>query len=98
MLFARSRVEQITEKLGDESFREPQYRAIYQALIAAGPESPIDEVTEHLDDDVVGTVEDLLAEGSYQMDPERTISDSWRLCERGISIYARRVGPQYSAR
>ena len=76
MLFARSRVEQITEKLGDESFREPQYRAIYQALIAAGPESPIDEVTEHLDDDAVGTVEDLLAEGSYQMDPERTISDS----------------------
>ena len=47
MLFARSRVEQITEKLGDESFREPQYRAIYQALIAAGPDSPIDEVTEH---------------------------------------------------
>jgi DNA primase len=76
MLFARSRVEQITEKLGDESFREPQYRAIYQALIAAQPESPIDEVTEHLDDDAIGTVEDLLAEGSYQMDPERTISDS----------------------
>jgi DNA primase len=76
MLFARSRVEQITEKLGDESFREPQYRAIYQALIAAGPESPIDEVTEHLDDDAVETVEEILEEGSYQMDPERTISDS----------------------
>lgn len=76
MLFARSRVEQITEKLGDESFREPQYRAIYQALIAAGPESPIDEVTEHLDDEAVGAVEEMLAEGSYQMDPERTISDS----------------------
>ena len=76
MLFARSRVEQITEKLGDESFREPQYRAIYQALIAAQPEAPIDEVTAHLDDDPVGTDEDLLAEGSYQMDPERTISDS----------------------
>jgi DNA primase len=76
MLFARSRVEQITEKLGDESFREPQYRGIYQALVAAGPEAPIEEVTEHLDDEAVGAVEDLLAEGSYQMDPERTISDS----------------------
>ena len=76
MLFLRSRVEQITEKLEDESFREPQYRAIYLALRAAGPDAPIDEVTAHLDEDAVETVEELLAEGSYQIDPERTINDS----------------------
>lgn len=76
MLFVRARVEQITERLGQESFREPQYRAIYLALIAAGPEATIEEVSVHLDEDTVGTVEEILAEGSYQIDPERTISDS----------------------
>lgn len=76
MLFVRSRVEQITERLGQESFREPQYRAIYRALIAAGPEATIEEVSAHLDEDTVGAVEEILAEGSYQIDPERTISDS----------------------
>jgi len=76
MLFVRSRVEQITERLGQESFREPQYRAIYLALIAAGPEATIEEVSAHLDEDSVATVEEILGEGSYQIDPERTISDS----------------------
>lgn len=76
MLFVRARVEQITERLGQESFREPQYRAIYLALIAAGPEATIEEVSAHLDEDTVGTVEEILAEGSFQIDPERTISDS----------------------
>jgi DNA primase len=76
MLFARSRVEQIAERLGQESFREPQYRAIYLALIAAGPEATVDEVSAHLDEDTVGTVEEILAEGFYQIDPERTINDS----------------------
>jgi DNA primase len=76
MLFVRARVEQITERLGQESFREPQYRAIYLALIAAGPEATIEEVSAHLDEDTVAAVEEILAEGSYQIDPERTISDS----------------------
>jgi DNA primase len=76
MLFLRTRVEQITERLGKESFREPQYRAIYLALIASGPEATIENVTTHLDEDSIATVEEIIAEGSYQIDPERTISDS----------------------
>jgi hypothetical protein len=76
MLFLRSRVEQITERLGQESFREPQYRAIYLALIAAGPDASLEEVSAHLDEDSIATVEEIVAEGSYQIDPERTISDS----------------------
>jgi DNA primase len=76
MLFLRSRVEQITERLGRESFREPQYRAIYLALIAAGPDASIEDVSAHLDEESIETVEEIVAEGSYQVDPERTISDS----------------------
>ena len=76
MLFARSRVEQIAEKLGEESFRDLQYRAIYHALIASGPESTIEEVSASLDEEGIGLLEDIVAEGAFQMDAERTISDS----------------------
>jgi DNA primase len=76
MLFLRTRVEQITERLGQESFREAQYRAIYLALIAAGPDATLEEVSAHLDEDSIATVEEIVAEGSFQMDQERTISDS----------------------
>ena len=89
MLFMRSRVEQITERLGQESFREPQYRAIYLALISAGPDATLDEVSAHLDEDSIATVEEIVAEGSFQIDPERTISDSLATA-RAISIVGRR--------
>jgi len=77
ILLNRSRLEQIAEKLGEHSLRDPQYRAIYRALIAADQDSTIDVVTANLDEDTIATVEDLLAEGAIQMDPERTISDSF---------------------
>jgi len=77
ILLNRSRVEQIAEKRGARSIRDPQYRAIYRALIAADPDSTIEEVTANLDEETIETVEDLLAEGANQIDPERTISDSF---------------------
>jgi len=77
MLTNRSRIEQIAEKLGAQSVRDPQYRAIYLALIAAPPESTIEEVVANLDEEAIATVEEILAEGTFQIDPERTISDSF---------------------
>ncbi|MFL5551940.1 MAG: DNA primase [Gemmatimonadaceae bacterium] len=76
MLFDRARMEQIVEKLGKESFRDAHYRAIYRALMSAGPDSTIEDITANLDEETIATVEEILAEGSYQIDPERTISDS----------------------
>ncbi|MFL5567788.1 MAG: DNA primase [Gemmatimonadaceae bacterium] len=76
MLFDRARIEQIVEKLGKESFRDAHYRAIYRALMSAGPDSTIEDITANLDEEAIATVEEILAEGSYQIDPERTISDS----------------------
>ncbi|MDQ6769304.1 MAG: DNA primase [Gemmatimonadota bacterium] len=76
MLSVRSRAEQIAEKLGEESFRDPQYRAIYHALIAAGPDATLEELSANLDEEGIGLVEDIIAEGAIQMDVERTISDS----------------------
>lgn len=77
MLFNRTRVEQIAEKLAAKSFREPQYRAIYRALISAGADSTIGDITANLDEESIATVEEILAEGSIHLDAERTISDSF---------------------
>jgi hypothetical protein len=76
MVTIRSRVEQIAEKIGAESFRDPVYRAIYNALIAAEPDATVGELSTGLDEEAIGALEDILAEGAFQMDPERTISDS----------------------
>ncbi|HET9637533.1 MAG TPA: DNA primase [Gemmatimonadaceae bacterium] len=77
MLFNRARVVQIAEKLGAESFRTPSYREIYRALVAAGPESTIEQVSANLDEDAIETIQEFLAEGAVQIDQERTINDSF---------------------
>jgi DNA primase len=76
MLTSRSRVEQLAEKIGVESFRDPHYRDIYKALIAAGSDATIEQVTSHLDEETIPTVEEMLGERAPEMDAERTISDS----------------------
>jgi hypothetical protein len=77
MLFNRARVVQIAEKLGVESFRTPGYRDIYRALIALGPDSTIEQISANLDEDGIETIQEILAEGAFQIDQERTISDSF---------------------
>jgi len=77
MLFNRARVVQIAEKLDVESFRTPGYRHIYRALIALGPDSTIEQVSANLDEDAIETIQEILAEGAFQIDQERTISDSF---------------------
>ena len=76
MITIRSRVEQIAEKLGEDNFHDPVYRAIYNALIAVGPDATVEELSASLDEEAIGVLEDILAEGAFQMDPERTINDS----------------------
>ncbi len=76
MLTVRTRVESIGEKLGEETFRDPHYRAIYRAMIDAGADATIEQLASRLDEHTIATVEQLLAEEATQIDPERTISDS----------------------
>src|SRR5437763_320370 len=77
MLANRARVVQIAEKLGAENFRSPAYREIYRALIALGPDSTIEQVSANLDEDAIDTVQEILAEGTVQIDQERTVNDSF---------------------
>ncbi|HJQ54007.1 MAG TPA: DNA primase [Gemmatimonadaceae bacterium] len=76
MLLNRARVEHVVEKVGDKSFHNRQYRAIYRALIASGPDSTIEDITANLDEEAIATVEDIIAEGPIHIDAERTINDS----------------------
>ena len=76
MLLNRSRVEHVVEKVGDKTFHNRQYRAIYRALIAGGPDSTIEDITANLDEDAIATVEEIIAEGPIHIDAERTVNDS----------------------
>ncbi|HEY1953565.1 MAG TPA: DNA primase, partial [Gemmatimonadaceae bacterium] len=76
MLLNRSKVDHVVEKIGEKSFHDGEYRAIFRALIAAGPDSTIEDVTANLDEGAIATVEEMLAAGAIHIDTERTISDS----------------------
>jgi DNA primase len=76
MLVNRARVVQIAEKVDVKTFRARSYRHIYRALIAAGPNSTIEQLSANLDEDSIETIQELLAEDALQIDQERTINDS----------------------
>jgi DNA primase len=76
ILMVRTRLESIGEKIGEEIFRDPHYRSIYRAMKDAGADATIEQLSSHLDEHTVATIEQLLAEDATQMDPDRTISDS----------------------
>lgn len=76
MLFVRSRVESIAERVGPDSFRHPHFRAIFAALLELGAEATIEELAGSLDADALATAEELLEDGGAIMDAPRTIDDS----------------------
>jgi len=92
-----ARVEVIAERIGPESFRDAEYRAIYQALIGAGADATLEDIAAGLNEDAIETVEDLVADkaaqfsgsdeaGRAQMNTGRAIEDSVaRLRARDLS-------------
>ncbi len=76
MLLKPDRVEAIAEKVGPPSFHDPQYRAIYTALIEADGDAGIEQLAGKLGEEAVGIIEELLAAPTAQVDPTRTINDS----------------------
>ena len=76
MLQQRSRVESIAERIGPDSFQDPQYRAIFAALLNAGEGVPFEEATASLDPDSLAEAETLLAEGEASKDAQKTMDDS----------------------
>jgi DNA primase len=76
MLLSPARVESIAEKVGPESFRDAQYRSIYESLIECGPDASLEEITAGLDEVTTETAQELVADPHPQVDAARTIGDS----------------------
>jgi hypothetical protein len=76
MLQQRTRVENIAERVGPDSFRDAGYRAIFAALLDAGEGASIEEIASRLDPDDVELVERLVQDAAAIVNPQRTIDDS----------------------
>jgi DNA primase len=63
MLHDRRYVEPIAERVGAESFVDPVYRAIFTELVTLGPEATIGEIAGSFDEETIGVLEELMAEG-----------------------------------
>ena len=76
MLLQRSRVETIAERIGPDSFRDPRYRAIFEALLDGGEDASIDALAATLDPESIEVAESLLEDAGALIEPQRTIDDS----------------------
>jgi DNA primase len=76
MLIAPALIDSVAEKVGPDSFRDPEYRAIYQALIQFGEGSTMEDLASVLDPDTVALMEELASEKGAQVDAAKTIEDS----------------------
>ncbi len=76
MLQQRTRVAEIAEKVGLESFRDRRYRRIFSRLLESEEDTPVQQLVEGLPVTDVAVIEELLSERGAQIDPQRTVDDS----------------------
>ncbi len=76
MLHQRSRVAEIAEKLGLDSFRDRRYRRIFARLLESEEETPVQQLADGLPVTDIAVIEELLSEPGAQIDPQRTVVDS----------------------
>jgi DNA primase len=68
--------EQVIERLGAESFRDPEMRRIFAAMLANGPDAGFDVLAESLDGDAVVAMQELLEEAGGLEHTDEAISES----------------------
>ncbi len=69
----------IEDGAGEESvMRDPVYRSIYDAMVAHGADSPLEELTESLDASAIDVIQAIKAEPGAVLDARRTVEDSLR--------------------
>ena len=85
MLAQRSKVESIAERVGPDSFRNQELRAIFAALLEVGENATLEELATRLDSESISLAEELLQDSDAIVDAGRTIDDSiTKLNVRGI--------------
>lgn len=68
MLIERHLAEQIAERHGPDDFRDPEYRALFAALLACAPDDDLEQVAERLDPDALARLREL-SNGLDSADP-----------------------------
>jgi DNA primase len=76
MLQERARVEPIAERLGPEAFHDPDYRAIFAALLEIGESGSMLDLAQLLDEATLTVAQDLLEDGEVLPNLQQTIDDS----------------------
>ena len=96
-----ARIELIAEQIGPESFRDPQYHAIYEALIDAGEGGTLESIAAQLEPDAIETMEELAADKASQLmgsgEEERAVMNSGRAIADSIArLRARDISDRMS--
>jgi replicative DNA helicase len=81
MLSDPLRVEPIAEKVGPDRFRDPNYRAIFAAMLDTAGDYTLEELTDKLDPSHVEIVNELMSEPDLQVYPEATVDASISVIE-----------------
>lgn len=68
--------EQVVERAGEESFRDPEMRRIFAAMVAHGADAGADVLAEHLDGDAVVVMQELLEETGGLDHADETVNGS----------------------
>ena len=68
--------EQVVERAGEESFRDPEMRRIFAAMVAHGADAGPDVFAEHLDGDAVVVMQELLEETGGLDRADETVTGS----------------------
>ena len=68
--------EQVVERAGEESFRDPEMRRIFAAMVAHGADAGPDVFAEHLDGDAVVVMQELLEETGGLDHADETVTGS----------------------
>jgi DNA primase len=76
LLLARAERERVGDRVSADGLRDPDLRAIYDALQACGPDATIPELAAELTPGAVAVLEALISEGPTGADPVRVIEDS----------------------
>jgi DNA primase len=76
LVVARSLIEEVAEKVDDTMLRDPDYRAIFQAVLRVGPDATAEELRAHLNPEAVAILQSMLDSGTMGADPKRVIRDS----------------------
>lgn len=81
MLHVRPQVDVVLERYGPEDFRQPAFRAIFDALRRLGPEAPVEALAEQMDERATAVLQALLAEAGAVGDPDRVREQSFAQLE-----------------